>query len=508
MTVIDHTTGEIVSEGGFQVLDPRVPAGVRPGARPGWIATISAGYRAEDGTPRVSRDGRIHLHDPDGQAAGLREALAETEYRGLTIAFADDDLPRVIHQAYKRRGKTRLEAYGDGLAMHELTGGEWQTYAVGSAAYEECRASCKVEFWVLFVLARWVRVRPQLYFPDGFGSYRLRFTSQNSISSLVGSIQQLLPFTSWRLAGIPLELAITMREVATPDGTYRRVPVWTVAFRPPEVIQLTSGNFRSVVDSALAEGRALHLLPAAGETSAEDLDEEADVDLDEAYVEDAAPSTEEIERIQVGDPPADAAAWNRRWHQLVAGSDLEDDDARHGFLTEYTEGRTGSLWKYLGGATEGEAAALCAAAARAIGKAMDEEESGVESPKSKVQGPSHPDVISDARDPLWRRWVGQRSLARKGGLHPPALELPIEREDLERAIADVVAGLAPPDGGARRPMDTEQLRAIRELAKDQGLNDRQLDGLAEHHWSAPVARLTHGQAGRLILLLQENGPGT
>lgn len=58
------------------------------------------------------------------------------------------------------------------------------------------------------------------------------------------------------------------------------------------------------------------------------------------------------------DPLCDAAAYNRRWHGTVPGSDLQSNDARHEFVKDHTLGRFNSLTAFLAQATVEEAEAL------------------------------------------------------------------------------------------------------------------------------------------------------
>lgn len=60
------------------------------------------------------------------------------------------------------------------------------------------------------------------------------------------------------------------------------------------------------------------------------------------------------------DDPCDAAAYNRKWHGTVAGTDLTTDDARHAFIKTFTLGQFDSLTAYLAQATVHDAEALLA----------------------------------------------------------------------------------------------------------------------------------------------------
>lgn len=55
---------------------------------------------------------------------------------------------------------------------------------------------------------------------------------------------------------------------------------------------------------------------------------------------------------------ADVTRWNDRWHATVAGTSLEDDDARHRFVEQYTDGRHHGLSTLLPTLTERQAEEL------------------------------------------------------------------------------------------------------------------------------------------------------
>jgi hypothetical protein len=65
-----------------------------------------------------------------------------------------------------------------------------------------------------------------------------------------------------------------------------------------------------------------------------------------------------------GPPPTfrpsaeDRARWRGRWHATVAGTSLADDDARHRFFTQYTDGRLSSSEDFWATATERQAEEL------------------------------------------------------------------------------------------------------------------------------------------------------
>lgn len=196
------------------------------------LATISAGYRGPErngrpGLPQRSTDGTIYLHDPDGRAPGLAEALAQGEQKRLTVAFPLDDPRQFIHQSFRRYSASRLEAYGDANSLTEIvlrrTGqtdkdgkpileADHMQYAAGTAQYADLVRTCKNYYDIYFCLAEWTANGPEVVQPDGFGLYRLRTTSRHTIRNIEAALRYVAQFTRGRLAGIPFELRIEDRK--------------------------------------------------------------------------------------------------------------------------------------------------------------------------------------------------------------------------------------------------------------------------------------------------------
>jgi len=106
-----------VYAGGIKTETPRVDA----------LATISAGTKKkavkngkEIWYPVVSRDGTIHLHDPEGRAPKLAEMLRK-DPKLLTITFAFDNPQQFIMQRFVRYSASRLEVYGDHKILCAIT---------------------------------------------------------------------------------------------------------------------------------------------------------------------------------------------------------------------------------------------------------------------------------------------------------------------------------------------------------------------------------------------------
>ena len=389
-TTIDAATGEIIQAGdtGFMALDPVAPGGVREldSKRPLWLATISAGHKVKSqkgmDIPSASKHGEIYVHDPDGSAPGLRSLLGAEEepgYQGcyvsapgarLRVAFGSDAIEDIITQRFARRSASALEVYGDQYSLTEIVmQGDRVVHRPHTAGTEEYKAlvkTCKAESRMLFCLAEWQGDSVNIPFPDGLGWYSLRFTSRWSLDGLVAKLTETRSITVGRLRGIPFELFIAYQDVPGPDGRVRRIPVWRLEFRPPEMLQLNSGSLRGLLGGAIAEGKKLQLLEAPRETI-DDAEREYDVDPDTAeYTE------EDVARI-TDQPRCDVAAWLKRWFALVKGTALMTDDARHDFIQSYCQGISGhyiygSLHEFLADATDADAAGLYGAAADEIGR--------------------------------------------------------------------------------------------------------------------------------------------
>ncbi len=281
--------------GAFDVLDIYAE-GVAPAeARVEAIATISAGYMTEKGLPARSRDGTIYLHDPEGRAPGLAEALAARDGKSLTITFPFDDPRDFIQQRFVNYSKTRLLAYGDQHSVVTISDqGERQTFDrdTDPDGYAAVVATCKTAFSVYFVLVEWVGDTPVIVMPDGLGFYRIRFTGRNSARSFMGQMKLLTQFTGGRIAGVPFDLRITNREVADPKGMKRTIPVFVPTMKAPGM-QLNSTNFRTVLRQSITQAERLQLTPPSPETIEDARVEAVPVDMDDAAVPPARAETED-----------------------------------------------------------------------------------------------------------------------------------------------------------------------------------------------------------------------
>lgn len=361
----------------FQLLDvyaKGVVAERDAGPRIDALATISAGDRApgegnKPGPPRVSRDGTIKLHDADGRAPGLHAALEATNYKKLSIAVGFDDPDLFLQQRFTAYTMTALRVYGDQYHLMEIVtrgepgrGGSAQhvVHEAGSARYDELMGDCKVSASLYFVLSEWDEDnKPRVLMPDGLGFYRLRTTSRHSLRNILGTLRYLSRFTGGRLAGVPLELQLTYREVADPFGLKRNIPTWSLAMKPPHGIVLSTRNFAPLVQQALAEGKALHVPDPNGKALMAPRAETWETAAAEGP-EEFEPDDSDIARLMAGDAPADVDYWRRSWHVSVKGSKYGTDAGRAEWMLEHTKNETNSLSAWLRQVTNADAERMIA----------------------------------------------------------------------------------------------------------------------------------------------------
>lgn len=352
------------------------------------LATISAGFKGEKNGrsfPVVSRDGTIQISDPSGRAPGLAAELKRRQGKSLTIAVVSNDPGEVLQQGFAYRSATRLMAHGNHESVTVINVREEQdetgkavqvverrSHAAGTPTYRAAVEKCKVESNFYFVLARWdEQGNPKLVFPDGLGFYRLRFTSLNSAENIRSQLAYIasLPITGGRVAGIPLELAIDYREVSGPDGSRRRVPVWTLVLRPPCAIELDVAATTRILERGMAQAEGLALPMPRLETFEDAEVEGPGIDLDQAVIEGEARtvSPDEVRHLRDGGK-ADPDWLIRQYFAGAGRTSLRDDDGRERFLLAFTRGRTGSLAEFAATATRRQSEDLLKALAVAVGE--------------------------------------------------------------------------------------------------------------------------------------------
>ncbi|HEY1292773.1 MAG TPA: hypothetical protein VGJ60_06840 [Chloroflexota bacterium] len=387
----------------FQLLDVYAKGVVKErdgGARIDALATISAGDRGPDkdgrpGTPRVSRDGTIMLHDADNRAPGLKAALAETNNKRLTIAVGFDDPDLFLQQRFVCYTATALKVYGDQFRLMEIvTRGQTAQHLVheaGTPRYDELVADCKVSASLYFVLADWDQDnKPRVLMPDGLGFYRLRTTSRHSLRNILGTLRYLSRFTGGRLAGVPMELQLTYREVSDPFGMKRNIPTWSLAMKPPHGIVLDTRNFAPLVQQALAEGKALHVPDPNGKALMAPRAETWETAAVEGP-EEFEPDDADIARLMAGDAPADYDYWRRAWFGAVGGSRYADKAGRAEWMLAYTDNETNSLAAWLKGVTNADAERMLAAVTDTLAR----EANGTAQPADASRAQRYTEIFGD-----------------------------------------------------------------------------------------------------------------
>ena len=351
--------------GNLELLKPH--GGMARPVRVEALATISAGYKNQQGVPVVSRDGIIHIVDEGQPAPGLREALQARDNMALTVAVGSDDPFEVLQQSYKRYSRTRLEAWGNHEQITEIRILPGQERAKPGAVLETERvtvwrkddperyaalvATCKAESFFFFYLARWMNDgTPQIYMPDGWGAYRLRFTSLNSAEAIRNQLAFIAARTGGRVAGVPLELFITYRNLAGPDGVRRNVPVWTLVLQPPDMLNLqTAGGIRGILESGIAQVEQMALPKPMIETLDQAMLAPPDVDLEAPTSIDGEAreiSADDERLMRAGGPIANFERFKIEYFLAVGSSSFRTDEGRRALLLAYTHGRTGSLREF------------------------------------------------------------------------------------------------------------------------------------------------------------------
>ena len=315
-----------------------------PPPRPDFIACISAGYKGKDGNPVISRDGTIYISDPQGRAIGLAEALAATGGKSLTITLPSDRMVDIFFQHYRKEGRTRLEAHGDAKGITTIAAdGARKFHPAGTPEFEQLRRECKVTYEIAFYLARWVTgrgqyPRPEIYWPDGVGAYRIRTTSEKTVNNFRGCVRELAARTGGPVAGFPIEVRLAYPQVADKTGTKRSVPLFTFILKPPGGFAMDAGAFRHIAQASAAILPSMHLVALPAPQTVDD-----------------AIADYEAELLTI---PVDAETACKRYFAIAAGTEYATKEGRAAFISELTHGRTSSLKEYLATATPEEIACL------------------------------------------------------------------------------------------------------------------------------------------------------
>lgn len=326
------------------------------------LATVSAGFKREDGVPVVSRDGTIHISDPEGRAPGLAKILAENGRKHLTIAVPSNNWRDFIQMTFRKETKTTLQAFGDAESITELIpvdGGKSPArrvvHAAGSPGYEQLKAECKVSTSITFILADYAPDGTIFYpFPDSIGTYRLRTTSEHTAENLINCLKLIAQLNRGQVAGIPITTRLSYPQKTNPAGVKGKAPVWVFGVKQPPGMMLTSKNLPQLAAGAAeAIGLSLPALPPG-----EDIDD---------VIEEI--SATKLNALTTGVDPDKV---RRTFFAIVKGTRWDSDEARAHFLDGYTDGAFNSLAKFLETATPESADELLAA----IQEQIDEDADG------------------------------------------------------------------------------------------------------------------------------------
>jgi hypothetical protein len=313
------------------------------------IACVSGGNKSESGIPQASRDGTIYLHDPEGRAPGLAAILKANNGRFLTIAMPSNNRADFIHQTYKRQSKTRLEAFGDRAGYTEIKpSGDRTFFAAGTPEFEKFKTDplTKVTTNISFFLAEYdENGQPMVIFPDGFGTYRIRTSSQNTVGNLTQCLANISAFTRGHFAGFPLKMTLGNRNLTGPSGDKRNAPVFAFVMQPPNAIRLSSATFAGIARASLdvANMGMLALPEAEG--------------IDQAIAD-----------FEMLEKEYDAAEYRRQWFAIVKGTSLDSKEGRAAFISDLTSEMEDSLAGYLLSGNHEKARALIDAAEEFISR--------------------------------------------------------------------------------------------------------------------------------------------
>lgn len=325
----------------FIILDTRSATGMAPQQdkpRMNAIATISAGFRGNDNRPNRSKEGEIYIH---GDAPGLAAALKKNGGKSLTVMFPSNDPREFIQQRFAEYTASALKTYGDQNSVTEIRGEERATFLAGTPEYASAIARCKVSVSVYFLLAEWVKGGADMVFHDGLGLYRLRFTSSNSLQSILFSVQHMHQMTGGHIAGIPFDLFLRSEEHADPKGMKRSVWIWQAIPRPPEGVRFTANEFRQFADHGQEQINLLRLEAPKTETiedALEDIPVEAEILDDEEQSESKALPNPDL---------CDAADYRAKYFAIAQKTRYSKDEGRAELVGEITGGKITSLSTFL-----------------------------------------------------------------------------------------------------------------------------------------------------------------
>ncbi len=144
-------------------------------------------------------------------------------------------------------------------------------YQSGTTEYEEVmgRKETGLHYSIYFNLAEWTDRGVEINMDDGFGNYRIRTQSFNSVRNLVNEYRRIREIWRGPFRGVPFELTLPNRQGNAPDGKKRSYPVFAFTLKPRGGLRLTSGNFHQLVLSGNKAAEGLSL-PAPRDPTPED----------------------------------------------------------------------------------------------------------------------------------------------------------------------------------------------------------------------------------------------
>jgi len=345
-------------EDDFIILDPRSANGVAMPmpVRMNAIATISAGYKGSDDLPKRSKEGEIYLH---GDAPNLERALKANDGKFLTVMFPSNSPKEFIQQRFVEYSSSALLAYGDEDEITQISSKSRTTHKAGTPAYVAAIAKCRVSVSVYFTLAEWHDSGARMLFQDGLGLYRLRFTSINSLHSILSSLQYVKKMNRGCIIGVPFDLFLRSEEHAAADGKRRANWIWQVMPRPPKGVTLDAAQFRAFADYGQSQMELLQLTAPQPETLDDAIgDVETIATTGDEAIEGEVVSNESQPDPEPAKPetkpaadetPAlcDARDYQKKYFAIAGQTSFAGDEGRAQFVMAQTQGKMKSLSQVL-----------------------------------------------------------------------------------------------------------------------------------------------------------------
>jgi hypothetical protein len=358
----------------FVILSPHSATGVRDDTdapRINCIATISAGFKNERKLPDRSKNGEFYIngkpHKEFCDAPGLEEAAKANDYKRLTVVFPSDRKNDFIQQRFTEYSATALKTFGDQHSVTEIVdtgrkkkvGNEMKPemerhiHDVGTPEYAAAIARCRVSYSVYFVLAQWTPSGANIYYPDGVGLYRIRFTSPKSMDAFRFAADYTKRMTGGVLAGIPFDIFLEQKEGADADGVRRKSWIWQARTSAAAGGAIDAAMYRQLATHGQQQVQMMQLQAPEPETIETAIADAALATvIDDDAVEGEVLSNEsqadpEPPKIETDEPKIDVAEARRRFFALAKGTWFETDEGRALFCWNASSQQTKSLKEIL-----------------------------------------------------------------------------------------------------------------------------------------------------------------